>query len=161
MEKGSPTCEDGGSMRRNGLEEARRPLDRRPIRLCLGDPREAEMGVVVVVLGTESETGLRGERSGRLDEDGLNLSCNMNLEGLTGVPSIFLLRLEGELRTDGSIFSASSSGSSNNVADRARLPGEDNGCFELGELRDAAMARDACKHTIYGRLCIDDRTVGE
>lgn len=132
-------------MRRKGLEEARRPLDRRPIRLCFGDPRDAEIGVVVVVFGTDTDIGLRGERIGRLeDADGLSLSCKMNLEGLIGVPSMFLVRLEGELRTDGSIFSASSNGSSNIVADRARLPGEDNVGFELGEDKDAVMARKSC-----------------
>jgi len=47
----------GGSMRRYG-EESRRLAFRRPTRLCFGEPRLWLMGVVFVVVGTETERAL-------------------------------------------------------------------------------------------------------
>jgi hypothetical protein len=64
MEKGRPglllEVKDGGSTRLKGELEARR-LERRPMRLCLGEPRLRLMGVELVVLGFGEERALRTE----------------------------------------------------------------------------------------------------
>jgi len=74
MEKGKPGLlweNDGGSTRLNGELEARR-LERRPMRLCFGDPRLRAMGVELVVLGL-------GERA--LRTEGID-DCGVETEGL-------------------------------------------------------------------------------
>lgn len=61
MENGRPlpALNDGGSTRRNGEDELRRCLDRIPIRLCFGEPRLSEIGVLLVIVGTERDSCLR------------------------------------------------------------------------------------------------------
>lgn len=121
MEKGKPVGVElnfGGSTRRKGEDEKRRPFDRRPIRLCFGEPRLWEMGVgfVVVVVGTESERFLRlrleteGELKGVVKPEDLGMvSTRLNVEGLTGVPLKPLTFLDGEAMVFGSTFSESKS----------------------------------------------------
>jgi len=127
----------GGSTRRKGLEEKRRLLlERRPTRLCLGEPRLWEMGVVVVLVGTETERDLvlslmlpvlalpevkKGELAGVVVD--FDASTRVNLEALLGVPSMALLFLDGEKSMFGSIFSVSNS-SSKGSGDRRRFIGE-------------------------------------
>lgn len=63
MEKGSPGLlweKVGGSTRLKGEPVVRR-LERRPIRLCLGEPRLRLMGVEFVVLGRGDERAFRTE----------------------------------------------------------------------------------------------------
>lgn len=143
MENGRPPMgveKDGGLMRRNGLDEARRPFDKRPTRLCFGEPRLALMGVVVVVVGTDSDTGFLVEIADFIGDVGFR----MNLEGLIGVPSKFFDRFEGELKMAGSTFSESSD-SSKVVTERRRLPGDTTLCFEGGEETEVGIA--------IGRTC--------
>lgn len=119
MEKGRPVgveLKDGGSTRRKGEDEKRRPLDRRPTRLCLGEPRLWEMGVGFVVAGTESERFVRlrleteGELKGVVKPEDLGLaSTRLNEEGLTGVPLKPFAFLDGDATMLGSTFSESSS----------------------------------------------------
>src|SRR2546430_13448998 len=69
-------------------------VERRPTRLCLGEPRLCEMGVVVVLVGTETERGLglglmlpvlalpvvrNGEFAGRSEEHTSELQSQSNL----------------------------------------------------------------------------------
>lgn len=66
MEKGNAGLlwgNEGGSTRLNGELEARR-LERRPIRLCLGDPRLWLIGVELVVFGEESALRTEGSEDG-------------------------------------------------------------------------------------------------
>src|SRR2546430_2208404 len=99
-------------------------VERRPTRLCLGEPRLCEMGVVVVLVGTETERGLglglmlpvlalpvvrNGEFAGVVV--GFDASTRANLEALLGVPSMALLFLDGEKNMFGSMFSVSNSSS--------------------------------------------------
>jgi hypothetical protein len=119
MEKGRPPVvelKEGGSTRRNGEDENRRPLERRPTRLCFGEPRLCEMGVALVVAGTESERFFRlrleteGELKGVVKTEALGAaSMRLNVEVLTGVPSKPLAFLDGEVRMLGSTFSESKS----------------------------------------------------
>ena len=138
MEKGRPLEveeKDGGSIRRKGEEEARRFLERRPIRLCFGEPRLAEIGVVVVVVGTERESGLFTGNDTELSEEFVfeDSVVRMNL-GLAGMASKFFERLEGELKITGSMFSPSELwSSSKEAAVKVRFPGEARGCFMEGE----------------------------
>jgi len=127
----------GGSMRRKGLEEKRRLLvERRPTRLCFGEPRLWVMGVVFVLMGTETERDLglglmlpvqalpettKGELAGVVVSFGA--STRVNLETLLGVPSMALLFLDGEKRMFGSMFSVSRS-SSKGSGERRRFIGE-------------------------------------
>lgn len=139
MENGRPQSLEkscaGGSTRRKGLDEARRPLDRRPTRLCLGDPRLALMGVVLVVVGTERDNGFLAGGADFAGETGLR----MNRDALAGVPSMFFDRFDGELNSDGSMFSESSD-SSKVVVDKRRFPGDASDCFARGEESEAVMA---------------------
>lgn len=139
MVKGSDGVEKlklGGSTRRKGLEEKRRLLESRPTRLCLGEPRLWAMGVVVVLVGTETERGLslglmllvlalpvvrKGALAGVMVSFGV--STGTNLKTLLGVPSIALLFLDGEKRMFGSMFSVSNS-SSKGSGERRRFIGE-------------------------------------
>src|SRR5262249_27768759 len=125
------------STRRKGLEEKRRLLvERRPTRLYLGEPRLWAMGVVVELVGTETDIGLglglmlpvlalpvvwKGELAGVVM--GFGASTGVNLDALLGVPSIALLFLDGEKRMFGSRFSMSSS-SSKGSGERRRFIGE-------------------------------------
>jgi len=65
-------------------------------------------------------------------------SVRTNLEAFCGVPSMFLERLEGELKMEGSMFSESTS-SSKNVGECRRFRGEDRLALS-GEERDAWIA---------------------
>jgi hypothetical protein len=123
IEKGKPELpltmereKDGGSMRRNGEEDARR-LERSPTRLCLGEPRDEAIGVELVVDGedralrTEGTEGVRilrvdGSEARPVRADWVVL--RMNCEGLAR-PLVVLDRLVGELKMDGSMFSESCS----------------------------------------------------
>lgn len=135
MLNGRLHVDEGGSARRNGEDEKRR-LERRPTRLCLGEPRLREMGVLFVVFGTESESvfglGLVApvltlERPSKGENLGvavyLGASMRANLDAFTGVPSTALPFLEGEKRIFGSMFSVSKS-SSNGSGERRRFKGE-------------------------------------
>ena len=112
-----PALKEGGSTRRKGEELARRPLERRPIRLCLGEPRLWEMGVMFEVVGTESERALRfmaGEAGA-----GVVKRLNIGFDALSGVPSKPFAFFEGEASMFGSTFSESKS--SKDSGEKARL----------------------------------------
>lgn len=119
MEKGRPVgaeLKEGGSMRRKGEEEKRRPLERRPTLLCFGEPRLWEIGVAFVVAGTERERVLRFELEAGVDLKGVvkpevrgMASTRLNAELLTGVPSKLFAFLDGEATMLGSTFSESKS----------------------------------------------------
>jgi hypothetical protein len=97
----------GGSTRRKGEELARRPLERRPTRLCLGEPRLREIGVKVVVVGTDSDRALRviaGDCA-----TGVVNKLNIGFADLNGVPSEPLDFFEGDMRILGFTFSESNS----------------------------------------------------
>jgi hypothetical protein len=100
-------------MRRNGDEEKRRCFERRPTRLCLGEPRLCEIGVLFVGAGTDNESCLRlidavfGVFAGVLNDCCGMASTRENFEDLCRVPSDALDRLD--CRTLGSTFSASNS----------------------------------------------------
>jgi hypothetical protein len=97
----------GGSTRRKGDELARRPLDRRPTRLCFGEPRLCEMGVRFVEVGTESDKALRliaGDVAA-----GVVNRLNIGFADLKGVPSEPFVFFDGEARMLGSTFSESNS----------------------------------------------------
>lgn len=98
---------DGGSTRRKGEELARRPLERRPMRLCLGEPRLCEMGVMLDDVGTESERALwlMADDAGA----GVVMRLNIGFAVLRGVPSKPLAFFEGDARILGSTFSESKS----------------------------------------------------
>ena len=143
MEKGRKGV-DGlkrvGSTRRKGPEEQRRLLvERSPMRLCLGEPRLWAMGVVVVLVGTETERSLgfglilpvlalpavgKWKLTGVVVQD---------FDASTGVPSMALLFLDGEKRMFGSMFSESNS-SSKGSGERRRFIGELRAAFD-GEVR--------------------------
>jgi len=163
-----PREKQGGSMRRGLLLEVDLRLERREMRLCFGEPREEAMGVLAVVAGTERERGFLdlGEAIGRLvtrlamgakreevaAEGDLDVKSNVgsvrtNLEAFCGVPSMFLERLEGELKIEGSMFSESMS-SSKNVGECRRFSGEDRLAFS-GVDRDAWIAVDStCEYRV-------------
>jgi len=126
MENGSPGLlweNNGGSTRLNG-EPVLRRLERRPIRLCLGEPRLRLIGVELVVLGRCDESAFRTEAiEGEVFTDGTDLDeGDVKMENWTGFEyaSPVLDFLVGELKIDGSTFSASSSSNSN--AARRLLP---------------------------------------
>jgi hypothetical protein len=125
MENGKPGLlweNDGGSTRLNGEPVARR-LERRPIRLCLGEPRLRLIGVELVVLGRGEESAFRTEGiEGDAVTDGADLDGDVKRENWTGFEyaSPVLDFLVGELKTEGFTFSESSS--SNSKAARRLLP---------------------------------------
>jgi hypothetical protein len=126
MENGSPGLlweNNGGSTRLNG-EPVLRRLERRPIRLCLGEPRLRLIGVELVVLGRCDESAFRTEGiEGEVFTDGTDLDeGDVKMENWTGFEyaSPVFDFLVGELKMDGSMFSASSSSNSN--AARRLLP---------------------------------------
>ena len=126
MENGSPGllwANDGGSTRLNG-EPVLRRLERRPIRLCLGEPRLRLIGVELVVLGRCDESAFRTEGiEGEAVTDGTDLDVgDVKMENWAGFEyaSPVLDFLVGELKIEGSTFSASSSSNSN--AARRLLP---------------------------------------
>ena len=98
---------DGGSTRRKGDEEARRPLDSKPTRLCFGEPRLREMGVMLLVVGTDRDKAFRfmAETAGVLAGVVIKLKCCF--VEFMGVPSKPLAFLEGDPRMLGSMFSVS------------------------------------------------------
>ena len=106
----------GGSTRRKGEDDVRR-FERRPTRLCLGDPRLWLIGVALVVAGRDTDRVefLRFSDSVgievNIDKLGLGLegaaSVRMKLDAFRGVPSLFFERLVGELKIEGSTFSES------------------------------------------------------
>lgn len=107
----------GGSTHRKGDELARRPLESRPTRLCLGEPRLREIGVNVVVVGTDSDRALRliaGDCTA-----GVVNKLNIGFADLNGVPSEPLDFFEGDMSIFGSTFSESNS--SNVSGENARL----------------------------------------
>lgn len=119
MENGKPVGVElnlGGSTRRKGEDEKRRPFDKRPTRLCFGEPRLWEMGVGFVVAGTDRERFLRlrleteGGLKGVVNPEALGkASTRLKVEDLTGVPLKPFAFLDGEARVLGSTFSASKS----------------------------------------------------
>lgn len=126
MEKGREglLCaeKEGGSTRRKGELEARR-LERTPMRLCFGDPRLWAIGVEAVVFGDERALrtdGMDGEavRGSLADLSGDGMS--ENFDGLEN-PSVVFDFLVGELKMEGSTFSASLS-SSKMAGPRLRFP---------------------------------------
>lgn len=137
MENGRPVgveLKDGGSTRRKGEDEKRRPFERRPTRLCFGEPRLWEMGVGFVVVGTESETFLRlrleteGELKGVVKPEDLGMaSPRLNVDDLTGAPSKPFAFLDGEATMLGSTFSESKSSVYGLVSNRRFCEGLDVG----------------------------------
>lgn len=127
----------GASARRNGDDEERRlVLERRPMRLCLGEPRLWAMGVLFVVFGTVRDRLLgfglaapvlalpmpsKGEYFGVAVCLGA-ASMRLNFDDFTGVPSTALPFFDGEKRMFGSMFSVSRS-ESNGSGERRRLSG--------------------------------------
>lgn len=127
MEKGSAGLlwlNDGGSTRRNGELDARR-LEMAWMRLFLGEPRLLEMGVDFAVLG--EETALRTDGiAGEAVRPMVGLTGEVTSENLAGLIhpaslAVVLLFLEGEQKTDGSMFSESKLSSKISGA-RWRLP---------------------------------------
>lgn len=144
MENGSAglllRVKEGGSTRRKGELDVRR-LDRRPTRLCLGEPRLRLMGVEEVVFGEDNALRTEGISAGveEIPEEMLEMlvladwdtEVIMNWEGFDS-PSLVLERLVGELKTEGSIFSELKSSSKDEggyrrlpVLDWVGLPGEE------------------------------------
>jgi hypothetical protein len=144
MENGSAglllRVKEGGSTRRKGELDVRR-LDRRPTRLCLGEPRLRLMGVEVVFgednalrtegIGTSVEEIRPEEMLEMLVLAGWDTGLSMNWEGFDS-PSLVLERLVGELKTEGSIFSELKPSSKDEdghrrfpVLDWVSLPGEE------------------------------------
>jgi hypothetical protein len=144
MLKGSEglLCEkEGGSTRRKGEDEARR-LVMALMRLFLGEPRDLVMGVDRAVV--EGVRILRVERA-----EGVALSetlftgdeTRLNLEGLMKSKSRVELVLDflvGEAKTEGSIFSESTSSKISGA--RWRLPVEVEGVGFMGESKRDEMA---------------------
>lgn len=105
----------GGSTRRKGELEVRR-FERRPTRLCLGEPRLRLIGVELVVLGEDKALRTEG-----IDDGVVTVRSEENIEGLDLVeadvvqrnaegfarPSAVFERLVGELKMAGSMFSES------------------------------------------------------
>lgn len=118
---------DGGSTRRKGELEARR-LDKRPTRLCLGEPRLWWMGVDLVVFGEERAFRTEGA-DGLAARVGLVLFTDevlsANFAGLTYPASLIFDFLVGELKRAGSTFSASTE--SSKISAARRLPVVDVG----------------------------------
>lgn len=108
---------DGGSTRRKGDELARRPFDSRPIRLCLGEPRLWEIGVMLLDVGTDNERAWRLMAADVVA--GVVKRLNIGFEALSGVPSVPLAFFDGERKMFGSTFSESKS--SNVSGENARL----------------------------------------
>lgn len=145
MENGSAglllRVKEGGSTRRKGELDVRR-LDRRPTRLCLGEPRLRLMGVGEVVFGEDNALRTEGIGTGVEEirpEEILEIlvladwdtGVSMNWEGFDS-PSLVLERLAGELKTEGSMFSELKSSSKDEawyrrlpVLDWVGLPGEE------------------------------------
>lgn len=149
----------GGSTRLKGELDVRR-LERRPMRLCFGDPRLRLMGVELLVFGDERAFRTEGIAGEEETEDGLGLDGEVmseNLEGLDN-PSTVLDFLVGELKMEGSTFSESSS---SNTDGARRLPVV--GCVCLsGDEKFGVMAvdfsfndwlRDACFVDAYHSAC--------
>ena len=106
VERGVPN--EGGSIRFTGAE-MRRFLLKRPIRGLCG---ERPAGAVILALGggVEPRSGLAlGVERGRVEEEtvGMTLMENDGWGFLVGRPWSFLARLEGERKTEGSMFSES------------------------------------------------------
>lgn len=147
MEKGRELvgvlpAKEGGSTRRKGEVEARR-LERAPMRLCLGEPREVEMGVewAVSAFRTEEEaeeamgveeTGDAGSGMAAGAFEGEVKRAKWGIEGLEKPSDVFDF-LVGELSRAGSAFSASSS--SKMAGPRERLPVEALGLGFNGEAK--------------------------
>lgn len=114
MEKGNAgllCANTGGSTRLYGEPVVRR-LESRPMRLCLGDPRLRFIGVELLVFGRGDERAFRTEGiEGEVVIDGTGLDGEVKMENWTGFEyaSPVLDFLVGELKIDGSTFSASSS----------------------------------------------------
>lgn len=127
---------EGGSTRLNGELEARR-LERRPIRLCLGEPRLWLIGVEVLVFGEERALRTEGIE-GEAVLAGIGLDGEVNRENCDGFdsPSNVLDFFVGELKIDGSAFSESSSSKTDGAR---RLPVTGWVCLR-GEEKVGAMA---------------------
>lgn len=110
MEKGRAPAplvlNDGGSTRRKGEELARRPLESKPTRLCLGEPRLREIEEILLVVGTDRDRAFR-LMTGELTGVETRLKCCF--VDFMGVPSKALAFLDGEARMFGSTFSLSNS----------------------------------------------------
>lgn len=143
MLKGSDglLCEkEGGSTRRNGEEEARR-LEMAEMRLCLGEPRLLLIGVDFVLEGVRI---LRVDRTEGGALRGLlfaGVEMRLNLEGFTKSKSRVELVLDflvGEAKTEGSMFSESTSSKISGA--RWRLPVEGAVVGFMGEANEDEMA---------------------
>jgi hypothetical protein len=144
MLKGSEglLCEkEGGSTRRKGDDEARR-LEMAEMRLCLGEPRLLVMGVDFAVL--EGVRILRADRTEGVAFSEMLLAgveTRLNLEGLTKSKSRVELVLDflvGEAKTEGSMFSESTSSKISGA--RWRLPVEGMAVGFMGEAKAEEMA---------------------
>jgi len=147
MLKGSAglLCEnEGGSTRRKGEDEARR-LEMAEMRLFLGEPRLLLMGVDLVLDGVRILRVDRMEGVAFSETLLAGVETRLNLEGLTKSKSRVELVLDffvGEAKTDGSMFSESTSSKISGARWRLPVEGAVVGFIGDAKLEDEMAARD-------------------